>query len=79
METLESLRLQIAGYEAKLVSLRARLASEEAKANEQGTQLSPPRSLTSDEYERYGRQMIVPGFGLQGMAPRSAALEKARG
>jgi hypothetical protein len=27
---------------------------------------STPRPLSLDEYERYGRQMILPGFGLPG-------------
>ncbi|KAK4689810.1 hypothetical protein P7C73_g288, partial [Tremellales sp. Uapishka_1] len=30
------------------------------------SQTAPARSLTLEEYERYGRQMIMPGFGLPG-------------
>ncbi|KAM4054463.1 thiF family protein [Hirsutella rhossiliensis] len=67
METSESLRAEIAKQEAHLASLKARLVVQEAKEEEaqRKTPRSPPRPLTSHEYERYGRQMIVPGFGLQ--------------
>jgi adenylyltransferase/sulfurtransferase len=34
---------------------------------------SRPRPLSLDEYERYGRQMILPGFGLPGQLKLKAA------
>ena len=33
-----------------------------------GSVASSSRPLSLDEYERYGRQMIMPGFGLPGMS-----------
>ncbi|EQK98275.1 Molybdenum cofactor biosynthesis, MoeB [Ophiocordyceps sinensis CO18] len=71
METPESLRTEIANHQATLDSLKARLVVAEALEREARLQASAsaestPRPLASHEYERYGRQMIVPCFGLEG-------------
>jgi hypothetical protein len=74
----ESLRQQIVASENELKRLKEQLASVEAEnARENGERLSddaetgsPVTSgkwpLSSEEYKRYGRQMIVPNIGIQG-------------
>lgn len=73
---VDDLRRQIARAEEELEELRAQLAhaeKEEATAPPDVTPLSlasqKPISkwpLSSDEYKRYGRQMIVPNIGIKG-------------
>ncbi|RCI10167.1 hypothetical protein L249_8627 [Ophiocordyceps polyrhachis-furcata BCC 54312] len=57
MDVVGRLRREIAQREAELVNLRSQLA-----ATEEGPHPNGP--LTGDEFQRYSRQMIVPGFGL---------------
>ncbi|KAL6872895.1 hypothetical protein J3F83DRAFT_589892 [Trichoderma novae-zelandiae] len=71
MEKIEHLRREIAQREAELEDLRARLAEAEESSldHDADTRVSGEAwkwPLEEHEYERYGRQMIVPGFGLQG-------------
>lgn len=67
-----ALRKQIAETEEQLKSLRAQLydletpdTTERSTSHDQPSESKWP--LSQDEYKRYGRQMIVPNFGIQGM------------
>jgi len=74
----ESLRQQIVATENELKRLKQQLTSVEAEnARGNGEKLSddteagsPVTSgkwpLSSEEYKRYGRQMILPNIGIQG-------------
>lgn len=67
---VESIKAQISEHEEKLVTLKAELASVESS---DCPNLRNPRPcpLAAEEYIRYGRQMILPGFGLPGRAHHS--------
>lgn len=73
-KTAESLRIQIAATEEQLKKLRDQLSeveSQNAEASSQELEQPGPVThgkwpLTSEEYKRYGRQMIVPNIGIQG-------------
>lgn len=79
MDDIESkcafLRAQIAATESQLAALRQELESAEKAAStnrtahnrseQHGFQRKWP--LFADEYRRYGRQMIVPQLGLEGL------------
>ena len=43
--------------------LRARIAELEARSEN----FSAAQALNNDEIRRFGRQLILPGFGLEGM------------
>ncbi|CAM1511799.1 Fc.00g093120.m01.CDS01 [Cosmosporella sp. VM-42] len=65
MDKVDQIRREIAKLEADLADLRSQLAvaeSEQREADVRGWNWP----LAEHEYERYSRQMIVPGFGLQG-------------
>jgi adenylyltransferase/sulfurtransferase len=80
-QTCASLRAQIAATEAQLADLKRELeiaeqAAADVKAQDtERTIAADERSgsgtrkwpLLGEEYKRYGRQMIVPQLGLQGM------------
>lgn len=79
-QTAESLRQQIAVTDEKLRKLKEQLANLEAQSVETslrdlsvGDQASRVTNckwpLSSEEYKRYGRQMIVPDIGIQGDFP----------
>lgn len=77
--TAERLRLQISQIETELEALRAQLAAVEAheepgdRAPGEGAPWSWP--LAEPDYERYGRQLILPQLGLGGqLRLRSAAV-----
>jgi len=85
MHKIDHLRREIARRETELAELKSRLAvaeSEERAQKQQherdddgGGETAWRWPLEEHDYERYGRQMIVPGFGLQGArAPRSHTL-----
>lgn len=64
------LKRRVETAEKELKDLKAQLAQAEQLAGDaarkdsgNGTWKWP---LEADEYERYGRQMILPGFGVQG-------------
>lgn len=74
----EALKQQIAATEKELRSLKDQLARVEAQAHdatksavEEPEKRSPVTQrkwpLSQEEYKRYGRQMIVPNVGIQGM------------
>lgn len=79
--TAERLRLQISQTEAELEALRAQLAAVE-EAQEKPRDGAPgegappwPWPLAEPDYERYGRQLILPQLGLGGqLRLRSAAV-----
>lgn len=83
-QTAEQLRLQIAATEDQLKKLKDKLAKLDAQngassveTSLEGLGLEDPVTrgkwpLSSEEYKRYGRQMIVPNIGIQGQFPRSA-------
>lgn len=80
-QTRASLRAQIAATEAQLANLKRELkmaeqAAADVKARDTPiTTAADKRSdngirkwpLLGEEYKRYGRQMIVPQLGLQGL------------
>lgn len=76
MHKIDHLRREIARRETELAELKSRLAvaeSEERAQKQQherdddgGGETAWRWPLEEHDYERYGRQMIVPGFGLQG-------------
>ncbi len=78
----ETLRKQIAATEDELKRLREQLAGVEAQDEAQKglaglhlgaeSNVTSPKSerkwpLSDEEYKRYGRQMIVPSVGIQGI------------
>lgn len=74
-ESAEVLRKQITSTEEELRRLKSRVAAlEKSKANTEQQNVETFETnnahyewpLSSDEYTRYGRQMIVPSIGLQG-------------
>jgi adenylyltransferase/sulfurtransferase len=74
--TVEALRAQITATELQLDSLKKQLAQIEKNEfdlrNASESQENSHRSkwpLSQEEYKRYGRQMIVPGIGIQGTCP----------
>lgn len=70
-QTCASLRAQIAATEAQLAGLKRELqVAEQAALNSQSQHTDTEESrwpLLAEEYRRYGRQMIVPQLGVQGM------------
>jgi adenylyltransferase/sulfurtransferase len=81
----EALRRQIVDTEEELRKLKEQLANIEAKdiskpldnfSSGEDKDLGPATlgkwPLLSEEYKRYGRQMIVPNIGIQGQIPRAS-------
>ena len=68
MDEVDRLQREIAKREAELADLGSQLALAESKKREQVVE-DWKWPLAEYEYERYSRQMIVPGFGLQGILP----------
>lgn len=66
MDEINHLQREIAKREAELADLRSQLALAESKNRDQ-TPEGWKWPLAEYEYERYSRQMIVPGFGLEGI------------
>lgn len=66
MDVINHLQREIAKREAELADLRSQLALAESKNRDQNPE-SWKWPLAEYEYERYSRQMIVPGFGLEGI------------
>jgi adenylyltransferase/sulfurtransferase len=68
----EALRAQIAATESQLQTLKSQLAEIEEKENAETNGTDPVTQskwpLSQEEYKRYGRQMIVPGVGIQGLS-----------
>jgi adenylyltransferase/sulfurtransferase len=64
MENIDHLQREIAARESELAELRERLAAAEQRSQAHDSWNWP---LKEHEYQRYGRQMIVPGFGLDGL------------
>jgi len=52
---------------SKIAQLKAEIARLETLEAEEEAEHIEHESLTLPEYRRYGRQMILDGFGLQGM------------
>ena len=80
-ESAEALRKQITATEEELSRLKAQLATVEAHENTNGVEKSLQGlevddagpvthkwPLSGEEYKRYGRQMIVPSVGIQGIS-----------
>jgi hypothetical protein len=80
-QSADALRKQIAATEEELKILKAQLASVEAHDGTNGVEKSLQGlevddvgpvthgkwPLSAEEYKRYGRQMIVPSIGIQGI------------
>lgn len=72
----QELREQVARAEAKLKALKEQLANVEngsspRRAGGNGPVTQAPDKpwkwpLKADEYERYGRQLVLPGVGVEG-------------
>lgn len=72
-----ALRAQIAATEQELGKLKEQLAKIEEKetsTNEVEKPVTSKWPLSQEEYTRYGRQMIVPSIGIQGMFIASIAV-----
>ena len=77
-ESADSLRQQIAVTEKQLNKLKEQLANVEAQLDVRNIQQEETASpvtpakwpLSSEEYKRYGRQMIVPNIGIKGWSYR---------
>lgn len=68
---VEALKLLIASKERELAHLKKQLVeAEEAekRASEQVKETSWKWPLKAEEYDRYGRQLILPGFGTEGQS-----------
>ncbi|PNY25283.1 Adenylyltransferase and sulfurtransferase uba4 [Tolypocladium capitatum] len=65
MDKIDHLRREIAKRESELAHLKSQLAVAESEHGAQDESKPWPWPLQHHEYQRYGRQMIVPGFGLQ--------------
>lgn len=88
-DNVKDLKEQIIAQRTKLVDLETKLAQAECvtPASDPRTEapgnesITKPRNhtwpLTDEEFLRYGRQMIVPGIGLEGLAPPKARLKVA--
>lgn len=75
MEDIEHLKAEIARKKSDLEQLEARLAAAEAEHTTAGSDgLEWKWPLASQDYQRYSRQMIVPGFGLEGITTLSHLL-----
>ena len=76
-QTCASLRAQIAATEEQLAGLKRELQiAEEAAAKSKAQAVADDEAasgrrwpLLDEEYRRYGRQMIVPQLGIQGLQP----------
>lgn len=79
-EAVEALKKQIAETEEKLGKLKKQLASLEVSQHggahpdgapphltENGNAQPERFPLSGEEYRRYGRQMIVPSIGIEGL------------
>jgi hypothetical protein len=81
-QSADALRKQITATEEELKRLKAQLASVEAldgtngvqksllglKVDDAGPVTQGKWPLSAEEYKRYGRQMIVPSIGIQGIS-----------
>ena len=70
------LEMRIEALRAELSSLEAELERLDDAEQEARTPVHLPLRL--DEYKRYGRQMILPGFGLPGARPDLRARESSK-
>ena len=74
MDTLdhavEVLRGRVETAEKALADLKTQLAQAEKEAHDEKRKQTSNGAwkwpLQAEEYERYGRQMILPGFGVEG-------------
>jgi hypothetical protein len=88
-QSADALRRQIAATEEELRKLKTQLATVEANENINGVEKSLQGlevddaglvtqgkwPLSAEEYKRYGRQMIVPSVGIQGIPQSLSILE----
>ncbi|POR38506.1 Adenylyltransferase and sulfurtransferase uba4 [Tolypocladium paradoxum] len=65
MDKIDHLRREIAKRESELADLKSQLAVAESEYKAGDEVKGWPWPLQDHEYQRYGRQMIVPSFGLQ--------------
>ncbi|KAH6691500.1 molybdenum cofactor synthesis protein [Plectosphaerella plurivora] len=66
MGKLEDLRAKVAAAEAELQQLRAELAEAEVQEHATEHPADWKWPLSEGEYERYGRQLIIPAVGIKG-------------
>lgn len=67
MDNIDHLRREIALRESELADLKSQLALAESSKRAEDTSTPWKWPLSQEEYDRYGRQMIVPKFGLYSM------------
>ncbi|KND89950.1 Adenylyltransferase and sulfurtransferase uba4 [Tolypocladium ophioglossoides CBS 100239] len=65
MDKIDHLRREIAKRESELADLKSQLAVAESEHRTQDESKAWRWPLQDHEYQRYGRQMVVPSFGLQ--------------
>lgn len=68
-QSIDELRVELRLARLKVIQLEDELAKRDTASKEadQSTQLGQPKyPLTKEQYQRYGRQMILPSVGLQG-------------
>lgn len=75
---IETLKERIAKVEDELVSLKETLNQAERKASAARREATEESKwpLASEDYERYARQMILPGFGVEGETVMVSCHEK---
>jgi adenylyltransferase/sulfurtransferase len=69
MGRVDELRAKVTAAEAQLQQLRAELAEAEALEKDAEHPANWNWPLSEGEYERYGRQLIIPTVGIKGNAP----------
>lgn len=76
MDKIERLKRRIAETEADLQSLKSELAEAEAQHQDDLEGETWRWPLSAGEYERYGRQLIIPSVGIKGEdhLPRSRCI-----
>lgn len=70
MDDIDHIRREIALRESELADLKSQLAlAESSRRAEEDTAQPWKWPLSQEDYDRYGRQMIVPNFGLPSTLP----------
>jgi hypothetical protein len=71
---MEDKKREIARLKARIEELENEIHSE-AESSQHGSIATPDLRLPLQDYRRYGRQMILDGFGLPGAGFRTIAMD----